>query len=277
VLPPPFWFGEAESNLYRDAYRQLAADRRVVFANHSFASAKEYEKWIGLPPGAVKVVQNGLSPNHMPIGAAAERGSCRSSFGLPGDGPVLGGLMRFAPEKDPGLWIEAAAEIASIRPDILFLLGGYGHGDIAQQLYQEGMRRGLGTRLIMPGAITDVRPFYGALDVFLLTSRSENLGNVLIEAQAAGVPVVGPAVGGIGEAMDDGVTGILVADRTAKSLAAAVLRILTDATWRTRVQTAGPAFVARKFSHQCMVENTIALYRFNALKSVIGRLWRATV
>jgi glycosyltransferase involved in cell wall biosynthesis len=260
VLPPPFWFAEAQSDLYRQAYWALAKDPRVTFVNHSAASAKEYEKWMRLAPGAVEVVYNGFVPFSMKVGKTAERSAYRAQFGLPAHALVVGGLMRFAPEKDPGLWIETAAAIASVRPETFFVLGGYGHGAIAQELYQKGIKLGLGARLIMPGAVTDIGPFYGGLDVFLLTSRSENLGNVLIEAQAAGLPVVGPAVGGVGEAMLDGVTGLLVLDRSANAFAGAVLRFVDDPAWRKRVAADGPRFVARRFGQKRMVRETIAIY-----------------
>jgi glycosyltransferase involved in cell wall biosynthesis len=88
--------------------------------------------------------------------------------------------------------------------------------------------------------------------------------NVMIEAQAAGIPVVGPAVGGIGEAMLDGVTGLVVADRSSKALASAVLRILDDASWRERAAARGPTFVAERFGHGRMVHETIAIYHPDA-------------
>jgi glycosyltransferase involved in cell wall biosynthesis len=261
VPPPPHYeYGEVVSELYQQAYRHLAADPRTVFVNQSAASARTYEDWIELPPGTVKVVYNGLSPSTMASGIWRRRDAYRGRFGLPEQAPVVGGLMRFSPEKDPELWIEAAAAIASVRPDAYFLLGGYGHGRIADELFQKADELGFGPRIVMPGAIIDVGPFYASLDAFLLTSRLENFGNVLIEAQAAGIPVVGPATGGVAEAMIDGVTGLLVADRSAESFAGAALRILGDRGWGERVQIEGPKFVAQKFSQQRMVDEMIHIY-----------------
>jgi glycosyltransferase involved in cell wall biosynthesis len=167
--------------------------------------------------------------------------------------------MRFAPEKDPDLWLETAAAIAAARPDVHFVLAGNGHGDIADQIFKKAGT--LGLRLIMPGAVTDVGEIYGALDVLLLTSRTENVPNVVIEAQAAGVPVVGPDVGGVGEAILDGVTGLLVPERTAQALAAAVLRILDNPGWLETVAIEGPSFVARRFGLERMVHEMVAIYR----------------
>jgi glycosyltransferase involved in cell wall biosynthesis len=101
---------------------------------------------------------------------------------------------------------------------------------------------------------------YGALDVFLMTSRFEGTPNVLIEAQAAGVPAVAPNVGGTSEALLDGITGTVVGNRRASNLAGAVLQILDDPGWRERAAIHGPAFVSKRFGHQRMIDETIAAY-----------------
>jgi hypothetical protein len=257
----PFWFDAHEADLYRQAYRVLAGNPSVVFVNNSRSSAKEYERWIQLATGTNKIVHNGFLPSSIKIRSRSESAACRASLGLPANKPVVGALMRFAPEKDPDLWLETAAAIASVRSDVYFLLAGYGHGAIADQLLQKGAERDLGSRLVVPGVVTDVGQVYGALDVHFLTSRTENLPNVMIEAQAAGIPVVGPDVGGIGEAMIDGVTGVLVRDRSAGALARAVLRILDDPRWRERAAVEGPIFVSRTFDQERMIREMIAIYR----------------
>jgi glycosyltransferase involved in cell wall biosynthesis len=260
VLPPPFWFEPATADLYRQAYLALARQPNVVFVNNSASSIEAYERWMGLGRETIRLVHNGFSPSSMAIRPAAERAACRAAFELPGDAPVVGAVMRFAPEKDPDLWLETAALISTARPDVHFLLAGYGHDDIAGELHQKGAALGLGARLVMPGAAIDVGQVYGALDVLLLTSKSENVPNVMIEAQAAGVPVVGPAVGGVGEVMRDGMTGVLTTDRSAEALAGAVLRILDDAPWRERAAAEGPMFVAGKFDQSRMVREMMAIY-----------------
>jgi glycosyltransferase involved in cell wall biosynthesis len=101
---------------------------------------------------------------------------------------------------------------------------------------------------------------YGALDVFLMTSRFEGTPNVLIEAQAAGVPAVAPNVGGTSETLLDGITGLVVGNRRASNLSSAVLQILDDPGWRGRAAIHGPAFVSKRFGHQRMIDETIAAY-----------------
>jgi glycosyltransferase involved in cell wall biosynthesis len=167
-------------------------------------------------------------------------------------------------EKDPDLWLETEAAIAAARPDVSFLLAGSGHETIADQLVQKGAALGLDTRLVLPGMVIDVGQVYGALDVLLLASRLENTPNVMIEAQAAGIPVVGPPVGGIGETMIDGVTGLLAAERSSEALASAVLRILGDAAWRERAAVRGPTFVTERYGHERMIRETITIHNQDA-------------
>jgi glycosyltransferase involved in cell wall biosynthesis len=118
----------------------------------------------------------------------------------------------------------------------------------------------LGNRLSLADAMTDVGLGYAALDVLLLTSFVEGLPNSMVEAQAAGRPVVATNVGGTREALVDGRTGLIVAGRSPKRLAEAVLGVLDDASWRERGRTEGPAFVAGRFGFDRMIDETLDAY-----------------
>src|SRR5262249_57446870 len=117
--------------------------------------------------------------------------------------------------------------IAAARPDVYFVLAGY--GEMADHVAGKIRQLGLAERFRLAGPTKDVGEIYAALDVFLMTSRFEGTPNTLIEAQAAGIPIVAPLVGGIGETAVHGTTALLVEGRTADALAAAVVRILRPA------------------------------------------------
>jgi glycosyltransferase involved in cell wall biosynthesis len=116
---------------------------------------------------------------------------------------------------------------------------------------------------------------YALLDVLLLTSTMEGTPNVLIEAQATGRPVVATDVGGTREAVKDGVTGILVRERSAGKLADAVLRILEDPSWPARARVSGPAWVSERFGLDRMIEETLAAYAMPAEAANAGAVTRA--
>ena len=99
------------------------------------------------------------------------------------------------------------------------------------------------------------------MDVVLLTSAVEGTPNVMIEAQAAGRPVVATDVGGTREAVAEGRTGTIVASRSAPSLARAVVALLDDVDQRSQVRTDGPQFVARRFDLQLMLDETVEHYK----------------
>jgi glycosyltransferase involved in cell wall biosynthesis len=242
----------------REAYRLLAQNPNVSMLNNSSAGLTKYAKWLDVPNDKIKLLYNGFLPKGIHIRNGSEAEICRQRLDLSKDMQVVGAVMRFAAEKDPHLWLETAAAIAAARPGTRFVLAGY--GDLAGQIEHRIQGLGLAERFILPGATKDVGLIYGALDVFLMTSRFEGTPNVLIEAQAAGVPAVAPNVGGTSEALLDGITGIVVDNRRASNLASAVLQILDDPGWRKRAAIHGPAFVSKRFGHQRMIDETIAAY-----------------
>jgi glycosyltransferase involved in cell wall biosynthesis len=98
------------------------------------------------------------------------------------------------------------------------------------------------------------------MDIVLLSSSVEGVPNVAIEAQAAGLPVVVPDVGGTSEGLLDNVTGIVARPRSPASLASAVLNLIDNPAWRRAVQRDGPIFVASRFGFDRMVVETAHLY-----------------
>jgi glycosyltransferase involved in cell wall biosynthesis len=263
---PPFRMGVATSDLYRDAYHLLMRNPNVAILNNSATNSAEYETWLNMPSGTTNLVYNGFSPRSIRIRSKRDAAICRQSLGLQDGARVVGAVMRFAAEKDPFLWLETAAAVAAARPDVQFVLAGYGRlaDDIARKVQELGMAE----RVILPGPIFDVGSMYALMDVFLMTSRFEGVPNVLIEAQAAGVPVVAPPVGGTAEAVCNGKTGLLVKDRSVSSLAGAVLKILAEPHWQQSASVYGPAFVSERFGQSRMVHETIALYGHPTLPTV---------
>ena len=168
--------------------------------------------------------------------------------------------MRFVPEKDPDLWLDTAAAILELRPDVRFLIVGYGVLESEMRKRIESL--GLSERIVLAGPITDTGLAYAAMDVVLLTSAVEGLPNVMIEAQAVGRPVIGTDVGGMREALLEGRTGFIVRRRHASSLAKAVITMLDDRHLRERIRIEGPEFIARRFGLERMADETLGYYGF---------------
>lgn len=246
--------------LWRHAYRALVRNPAVRILNNSKVGARDYEEWLGVPSGTIAVLYNGFIPNSARTPHPDENARLRASLGLWGGAAVVGTVMRFTPEKDPDLWLDTAAEIAKSRPDVRFLIGGY--GALKRDIIQRIKSLGIGGQVVLAGPVIDAGLFYSVMDVVLLTSAREGLPNVMIEAQAAGRPVVATDVGGTREALVEGRTGAIVRQRSATALAKTVVTMLDDVELRARVRTEGPKFVASRFGLDRMVDETLGHYGF---------------
>jgi glycosyltransferase involved in cell wall biosynthesis len=244
---------------FRRGFNSIARNPTVVLANNSASGAIDYERWLRLRPGSIQVVRNGLMTSTVRIPSKKELSAYRSALRLPSNVPVVGAIMRFTEEKDPNLWLAVAAEIAKVAPQVCFVLAGY--GELLAQCRARAQAIGLNNNIIFPGEVEDVGLTYALLDVFLLTSKVEGLPNVLIEAQAAGCPVIATDVGGTREALLDGRTGRVVCERSPDHLARAVLEVLFDPTWGDRMNRQANDFVANRFSFDRMVDRTLEMYR----------------
>jgi len=252
------------TELYRKAYRSLSQRPNLSMLNISAANARSFEDWLDVPRGSVGLLRNGFVPDSLKIRNKQQAGIIRRQLGIPCDVLTVGSIMRFSPEKDPDLWLETASLIAAARPDVYFVLAGY--GPLAERVESRVRELRLAGRFVLPGPAIDIGAIYACMDVFLMTSKFEGTPNTLIEAQAAGIPVVTPAVGGTEETIRDGLTGRLAEGRTAPQIANAVLHVLDDPVWRQRAAGNGPDFVSQNFDWQRKIDRTIALYRPDSLR-----------
>jgi glycosyltransferase involved in cell wall biosynthesis len=247
-----------KGELLLTAYRHVASNPNTVMRNNSMAGAADYTRWLRSGMRTILIRHNGLMPDRLRTPSKYEIDQFRAKHGIPFDAPVVGALIRFAEEKDPDLWLDTAATINKAKPDVRFLLAGQG------KLYDRSVERaaalGIADWVSFLPPMSDVGLAYAAMDVILLTSRIEGLPNILIEAQAAGRPVVTPDVGGAAEALDNCRTGIVVYRRSSETLAEAVLKIISEDHWRTRVRNEGPRFVSERFGLERMIQQTIEDY-----------------
>ena len=135
-----------------------------------------------------------------------------------------------------------------------------GEGELRPQLEHQVKHLHLEKHVVLPGFRADVLSLIKSFDLFVLSSETEGLGTSLLDAMAAGKACVGTRVGGIPEVVDDGGTGLLVPPHDPPALARAIVRLLKDPTFRTRMGEAGLERVRTHFSVEKMVEGTLAAY-----------------
>lgn len=240
------------------AYRGLAKLANVQWLNNSRAGADNYADWIGIARDRIRVIYNGIDADGRGPPSERARAAERLRHGLPQDALVIGGVFRFAAEKDPLLWLDAAALIAQRQPSARFILFGQGH--LQAEMRERAATAGIADRVTFAGVTDDPMRAMGMMDVFLLTSYGEGLPNVLIEAQAMGTAVVCTAAGGAPEAVAEGITGTVVRQRDAAAIAEAVLALLADGAALSRARCEGPRFVRTKFGMARMIAETIEAY-----------------
>jgi glycosyltransferase involved in cell wall biosynthesis len=243
---------------YRRLYRALAGSSRVVVTANSRAGARDYARWLGLPSRRVSVIANGIDPPADLARARRRGGEIRSHLVTGPEQPVVGGLFRLEPVKDPLLWLQVASLLHRRNPEVRYLIVGTGvlHGAVEAEIRRLGLD---GVARLIPGT-DDPYAHIAAMDVMLLTSDREGIPNVLLEAQSLGVPVVTPDVGGCREAVDHERSGLVVSPRRAAALAGAVSSILGDEAFRVRARSAGPRFVEERFGRDQMLAATLRAY-----------------
>ena len=195
--------------------------------------------------------RDGRRPSHVvPLGIDLDRFAAAEPA-LRRDGPIVGNVARLAPQKDHATLLEAARILGDVR----FVIVGDG------ELREELERRADGLEVELTGARDDVPELLASFDVFAFPSLFEGLCLAVIEAQAAGVPVVATPVGGIRETVVDDETGLLVPPRDPAALAAAIRRLLDDRDLARGLAGEARRRVRERYSEQRMVELTLGLYR----------------
>jgi len=155
--------------------------------------------------------------------------------------------------------VEAAARVVPTFPNVIFLLVGRDSGTM-EATGARVRERGIGGSVRIVGGRTDVPDLLRTSDLFVHPSREEGFSNAILEAMAAGLPVVACDVGGNPEAVVDGETGRLVPSRNVAAFASAVAELLADPEKREAMGKAGRLRATERFSLDRMVGEMESLY-----------------
>jgi glycosyltransferase involved in cell wall biosynthesis len=161
----------------------LLAKRATRFIAVSAGVGRDLEAR-GLPSGKIAVINNPLPPG---LDRSPGVHPWQQQLAGLGEGPVIASAGRLTPVKDQATLLRAFARLAAERPARLVL---FGEGPLRAELEALAAALGIADRVLFPGYVNDPAACYAAADLFVLSSKSEGFGNVLIEAMAAGVPVV---------------------------------------------------------------------------------------
>lgn len=210
----------------------------------------------GFPAPRVAVIHNGIDPGPPPEPAARAR--ARRLLGVPTGAVVFGTVARLDPVKDlESLLAGYARARAQLADSVLVVIGD---GPERHRLQAHAQRAGLAERVRFAGARDDVAALLPAFTVYVNSSVTEGLSVTLLEAMAAGLPVVATRVGGNPEVVADGETGRLVPARAPAALAAAMCELGRDAALARRWGQAGRRRVQTHFAIEAMVQRYARIY-----------------
>ena len=210
-----------------------------------------------IEPSKITVIHNGIDVDRF---ASAAADGIRAA-----DSPVLVGTVgHLAPIKGHDVFLRAAALISARRPEVRFIVIGedkspqMGHRKFLESLVAE---LGLGGSVAMPGWHDDIPSVLSSLTLFVSAARSEPFGLSIVEAMAAGLPVVAAASEGALEIIEDGLTGKVVPVADPESLAAAINSLLDDPSERSRLGDNALLAARQHYSLARMVNDTERVYR----------------
>jgi glycosyltransferase involved in cell wall biosynthesis len=211
----------------------------------------------GLSPEKIRCVLDAVEIT--PKVEAPEREWFKETFDIPEGAPTLAVVAQLIQRKGHAVLLKAMPEILARFPDTRLFF--FGKGPLDEALAESIQQLGLGRQVIMPGFRDDLDRILPCLDLIIHPALREGMGVSLLQASLAGVPIVASAVGGVPEAVNDGVTGVLVPPKDPSALAAAIVALLEDSARRSRLGGAGREWVESHFSGDRMVEGNLAVYR----------------
>jgi glycosyltransferase involved in cell wall biosynthesis len=211
----------------------------------------------GLPAEKIERIYYGIDP--APYQPDMPPPSRRTD-GDPLKRPTIGMVARLAPQKGHRVLFDALPAVRASLPDVMVRLIGHEELSTAAELREYATMRGVADLVRFEGFRADIPQVMADLDVFVLPSLWEGFGLVLVEAMAAGRPVVASAVGPIPEIVIDGETGLLVPPDDAAALADAIVRLLREPDRAAAMGRAGRARVERELQLDTMIARTEAVY-----------------
>lgn len=186
------------------------------------------------------------------------KGILRKELGIEENIFLIGNTSALAEHKDYFTFLDTAAEVLKKENNIQFVI--IGDGPLKEKVHTYHQKLGLGNKVFFTGYRTDVPQILKELDLFLITSKTEGLGTSIIDAFAAGVPVVGTAAGGIPELIEDNNTGLLCEVKSVECLVQAVLKIYKNQELKKKL-IKGAKEKVKAFSKTATAQKTLFYYR----------------
>jgi glycosyltransferase involved in cell wall biosynthesis len=244
--------GILRARKHRIGYRLLAGAPDAVFAvseqvRHHCIDVDRVD------PARVLTIHNGLDMSNWNTPSISAKAAGKVQIATVGNIRAV---------KGHDVLIRAAALTVKRFPNVLFSIAG----DVLepacfadlQSLIQD---LNLSDNFVFAGGITDLHQYLSETDIFVLPSRSEGFSNAIVEAMAASLPVVATNVGGNSEAVQDGISGLLVPSEDPSALSSAINRLLGDPAMAATMGAAGREIVTSRFTTGAMMDQITGAYK----------------
>ena len=248
------YFGRAKTRFYIGLERLLGhVTTRFIAISPRLA---EDLLALRIGPGKTVVIPLGLDLGRLQ--EPVERGALRREL-VVGTNVVLVGIVgRLVPIKAHALFLEMAARVHRLRPEVEFAV--VGDGELWTALQEQTTALGLARVVHFAGWRRDLPQVYSDLDLVVCCSLNEGTPVSVIEACAAGTPVIGTDVGGMSDVISDGLTGLLVPSGDAAALTTAVVSVIDDPEGAAARSRAAREAVIHRYSADRLVEDIRRLY-----------------
>ncbi len=174
---------------------------------------------------------------------------------------LIGIIGQVSPLKGQDVLIKCLPHILQSRSDVRCVIigGDFRNGTYIDELKELAQALGIGEKVYFLGQRNDIPELFKDIDVFVLASQTESFGLVIVEAMAAGIPVVATRCGGADELIEDGITGVLVNYGDIESMTAAIIKLL-EGNVRESIIKAASVKVKTMHSQEKMISDLIKVY-----------------
>lgn len=255
-----FGFHESQGKVTRRLFiilerlTSLITDRFIAVARENIEKGEGFRIF---ERGKVSLIRSGIDISRF-RDVRVDRGAIKVGLGLNPDLPLVGMVACLKPQKAPVDFIMMADYVHRIFPLVNFII--IGDGELREEIQETITRLNLNDRVVLAGWRRNIPEIMKSLDIFVLTSRWEGLPKVLLEARAAGLPIVATRVDGAPEVIIDGVNGYLFEPADVKGMAERVTRLLEDPIMARTMGKSGQD-LPKEFDINIMVKEQEDLYK----------------
>ena len=242
------------NKFFIDANIVISKSIKDILVSHNFARSDK-----------IFVIYNGIYPQEIKENYSQAEDKMKDMFGISvRNRIVIGMIANFSPQKDHLTVLKAASILIKKFPDLLFLFigsdkiaEGYGFMERAKSYVE---KNSLEKYVYFAGEVKNIYDIIPRFDIGILISNFEGFGNAIVECAMAGKPVIGSAVGGITEIIEDGNNGFLIKPGDYEALATKIELLLTNEDLRKKMGARAKEDALKRFTITNWINNVILLY-----------------